>query len=96
VLLIGGLIRFDRELYTKKHDSFQTLREGQLRLESELFHYGVIIVILGILRDSSPTLGRRPGAGHPLLAKAAGVLQVRRYHRFDRSAAPPARRPISV
>ena len=47
VLLIGSLIRFDREPYTWKSDSSQLLRKGELRLGSNLFHYGVIIVILG-------------------------------------------------
>ena len=47
VLLIGSLIRFDREPYTWKSDSSQMLRKGQLRLGSNLFHYGVIIVIVG-------------------------------------------------
>jgi nitrate reductase gamma subunit len=47
VLLLGSLIRFDREPYTWKSDSSQMLRKGQLRLGSNLFHYGVIIVILG-------------------------------------------------
>ncbi len=47
VLLIGSLIRFDREPYTWKSDSSQLLRAGQLRVGSNLFHYGVIVVILG-------------------------------------------------
>src|SRR6185312_6274878 len=47
ILLIGRLIRFDREPYTWKSDSSQMLRKRQLRLGSNLFHYGVIIVILG-------------------------------------------------
>jgi len=47
VLLIGSLLRFDREPYTWKSDSSQILREGQLRVGSNLFHYGVIIVIIG-------------------------------------------------
>ncbi len=47
VLLIGSLIRFDREPYTWKSDSSQLLRAPQLRLGSNLFHYGVIVVILG-------------------------------------------------
>ena len=46
-LLIGSLIRFDREPYTWKSDSSQMLRKRQLRLGSNLFHYGVIIVIFG-------------------------------------------------
>lgn len=47
VLLIGSLIRFDREPYTWKSDSSQLLRKRELRLGSNLFHYGVIVVILG-------------------------------------------------
>jgi len=47
VLLIGSLIRFDREPYTWKSDSSQMLRAAELRLGSNLFHYGVIVVILG-------------------------------------------------
>jgi nitrate reductase gamma subunit len=47
VLLFGSLVRFDREPYTWKSDSSQMLRNRQLRLGSNLFHYGVIIVILG-------------------------------------------------
>ena len=47
VFLVGSLIRFDREPYTWKSDSSQMLRKRQLRLGSNLFHYGVIVVILG-------------------------------------------------
>jgi nitrate reductase gamma subunit len=47
VLLIGSLIRYDREPFTWKSDSSQMLRKAQLRLGSNLFHVGVIIVILG-------------------------------------------------
>jgi len=47
VLLIGSLIRFDREPYTWKSDSSQILRRRQLRLGSNLFHYGVLVVIIG-------------------------------------------------
>jgi nitrate reductase gamma subunit len=47
VLLTGSLIRFDREPYTWKSDSSQLLRKRELRLGSNLFHYGVITVILG-------------------------------------------------
>src|SRR6185312_8106756 len=47
ILLIGSLIRFDREPYTWKSDSSQMLHKRELRLGSNLFHYGVIIVILG-------------------------------------------------
>ena len=47
MLLVGSLIRFDREPYTWQSDSSQILRKRQLRLGSNLFHYGVLIVIFG-------------------------------------------------
>lgn len=47
IWLLGSLIRFDREQYTWKSDSSQLLRRRQLRLGSNLFHVGVLIVIAG-------------------------------------------------
>ncbi|MFI4927715.1 MAG: respiratory nitrate reductase subunit gamma, partial [Burkholderiales bacterium] len=47
VWLLGSLIRFDREQYTWKSDSSQLLRRRQLRLGSNLFHIGVLVVIAG-------------------------------------------------
>jgi nitrate reductase gamma subunit len=47
VLLLGSLVRFDREQYTWKSDSSQLLRHGALRLGSNLFHWGVLIVVIG-------------------------------------------------
>ena len=47
VLLLGSLIRFDREPYSWKSDSSQVLRNGQLKLGSNLFHYGILVVVLG-------------------------------------------------
>lgn len=47
VLFVGSLIRFDREPYTWKSDSSQLLKRGQLLPGSNLFHFGVIIVVLG-------------------------------------------------
>lgn len=47
ILLLGCLIRFDREPYTWKSDSSQLLRKRELRWGSNLFHYGVLVVILG-------------------------------------------------
>ncbi len=61
VLLVGSLIRFDREPYTWKSDSSQMLRKGQLRLGSNLFHYGVLVVIRATSPASSPRTGRWTG-----------------------------------
>jgi nitrate reductase gamma subunit len=47
VLLLGSLARFDREQYTWKSDSSQMLRHGLLRLGGNLFHWGVLVVVLG-------------------------------------------------
>src|SRR5574340_1135125 len=47
VLFLGSLVRFDREPYTWKSDSSQVLRRRELRLGSNLFHYGIIVVVLG-------------------------------------------------
>ena len=78
VLLIGSLIRFDREPYTWKSDSSQMLRTGQLRLGSNLFHYGVIIVILGhfasCLAPPWAVDWALDPVGHQLLAMVVGGL----------------------
>ena len=47
VLLVGSWIRFDREPYTWKADSSQMLNKKGFRLASNLFHVGVIFVLLG-------------------------------------------------
>jgi len=78
VLLIGSLIRFDREPYTWKSDSSQMLRQGQLRLGSNLFHYGVIVVILGhfggfLAPEWAVSLALSPVA-HQLLAMVVGGI----------------------
>lgn len=47
VFLIGSLARFDRDQYTWKSDSSQLLRHRSLRLGSNLFHAGVLFLLLG-------------------------------------------------
>ncbi|MDA8049556.1 MAG: respiratory nitrate reductase subunit gamma [Rhodospirillales bacterium] len=47
VLLLGSLVRFDYGAYTWKSDSSQLLRRRELSIGSNLFHYGVLVVILG-------------------------------------------------
>jgi nitrate reductase gamma subunit len=76
VLLVGSLIRFDREQYTWKSDSSQLLRHGMLRLGSNLFHWGVLVVVLGHFGGFlaphwlvSPFLS---ASGHQLVAMVAG------------------------
>jgi nitrate reductase gamma subunit len=78
VLLIGSLIRFDREPYTWKSDSSQMLRKGQLRLGSNLFHYGVIVVIIGhfagFLAPHWTVDWALSPVGHQLLAMVVGGI----------------------
>ena len=47
VFLLGSLLRFDRDQYTWKSDSSQLLRVGQLRWGSNLFHVGVLFLLMG-------------------------------------------------
>lgn len=49
VLILGSVIRYDREPYTWRSGSSQLLRRKQLMLGSVLFHLGVIIVFFGHL-----------------------------------------------
>lgn len=78
VLLVGSLIRFDREPYSWKSDSSQILRNGQLRLGSNLFHYGVIVVVLGhfvgFLMPEALVLWLMSPTQHQLLAMVVGGL----------------------
>lgn len=45
--IFGSIIRFDREQYTWKASSSQLLRKGQLRLGSNLFHFGILFLLMG-------------------------------------------------
>ncbi|NML15267.1 respiratory nitrate reductase subunit gamma [Azohydromonas caseinilytica] len=47
VFFVGSLIRFDRDQYTWKSDSSQLLRGGSLRVGSNLFHIGVLFLLVG-------------------------------------------------
>jgi nitrate reductase gamma subunit len=47
VFLLGSLIRFDREPYTWKAHSSQILRKRQLAWGSNLFHLGILFLLVG-------------------------------------------------
>ena len=47
VFLMGSLARFDRDQYTWKSDSSQLLRAGTLRWGSNLFHIGILFLLMG-------------------------------------------------
>ncbi len=78
VLLVGSLLRFDYGAYTWKSDSSQLLRRDRLRLGSNLFHYGVLIVIgghfVGFLMPDWAISWLISPAQHELLAMGVGGL----------------------
>ncbi len=47
VFLLGSLVRFDREQYTWRASSSQILRKRQLTWGSNLFHAGILFLLLG-------------------------------------------------
>ena len=47
VFLVGSLIRFDREQYTWRSQSSQLLRRRQLIWGSNLFHIGILVILVG-------------------------------------------------
>jgi len=49
VFLIGSLLRFDHGQYTWKTGSSQLLSRRQLRLGSNLFHIGILVIFFGHL-----------------------------------------------
>ena len=49
VLVVGSIIRYDREPYTWRSGSSQLLRRRQLMWGSVLFHAGVLVVFVGHL-----------------------------------------------
>lgn len=49
ILVIGSMIRYDRDQYTWKSSSSQLLRRKQLILGSVLFHVGIITIFFGHL-----------------------------------------------
>lgn len=80
VFLLGSLIRFDREQYTWKSESSQTLHTGWLRLASPLFHVGILGLFFGhVVGLLTPvvvwdTLGIDHGTKQLVAMVAGGVM----------------------
>jgi len=49
VLIVGSALRYDRDQYTWKADSSQLLRKKDMRMGSNLFHIGIILLFFGHL-----------------------------------------------
>ena len=47
VCIIGCILRYDRDQYTWKADSSQLLRSKDMRVGSNLFHIGILLLFLG-------------------------------------------------
>jgi nitrate reductase gamma subunit len=47
VMVLGAVIRFDREQYSWRSGSSQMLRTRSFRLASNLFHFGILFLIVG-------------------------------------------------
>lgn len=83
VLVVGSVVRFDREQYTWRTGSSQLLRRRQLVLGSILFHVGVLAIFAGHFVGLLTPLSVWEALGVPHAAKqmlaivaggAAGVL----------------------
>ncbi len=79
VLVIGSILRFDREQYTWRTGSSQLLRRKQLIAGSVLFHLGVLIIfgghLVGLLTPIAvfDALGVPHGAKQLLAMVAGGI-----------------------
>jgi len=94
VLVIGSVIRFDREPYTWRTGSSQLLRRRQLATGSVLFHLGVLAIfgghfvglltpvwvwdMLGVAHSAKQMLAMIAGGLAGLLALAGGSLLLHR------------------
>ncbi len=47
VLIVGSIARFDRDQYSWRSGSSQLLRRKQMRIGSNLFHVGILVILFG-------------------------------------------------
>ena len=94
VLVVGSIIRFDREQYTWRSGSSQLLRRKQLVAGSVMFHVGVLIIFaghfvglltpiwifdaLGVPHGAKQILAMAAGGLAGLLCLAGGLLLLHR------------------
>src|SRR3546814_10834403 len=89
VLVVGSILRFDAAQYSWRAQSSQFLRRNQMKLGSNLFHMGVLILLVGHLVGllTPVTVIDRLGIGHSFKQAAAlivggiaGVAEIGRAH----------------
>ncbi len=94
VLVVGSIIRFDREQYTWRSGSSQLLRRKQLVAGSVMFHVGILIIfaghfvglltpiwvfdMLGVPHGAKQILAMAAGGVAGLLCLAGGLLLLHR------------------
>jgi nitrate reductase gamma subunit len=82
VLIVGSIIRYDREPYTWRAGSSQLLRRRQLMIGSVLFHVGVLVIffghLVGLLTPIAvfDAMGISHGAKQVLAIVAGGIAGV--------------------
>lgn len=78
VFFIGSWLRFDREQYGWKTDSTQLLSKANVRLASNLFHIGVLLIFfghfVGLLTPHFIFAAIMPDITHQYLAITAGTI----------------------
>lgn len=80
VLVVGSIIRFDREQYTWRSGSSQILRKKSLYWGSNLFHIGILLLFLGHFvglltpPDVYHAFGLSAGAKQLLACVAGGIF----------------------
>ena len=82
VLILGSILRYDRDQYSWRSGSSQLLRRKQLVWGSVLFHVGVIVIffghLIGLLTPIAifDALGISHGAKQVLAIVAGGIAGV--------------------
>lgn len=76
VLVVGSILRFDAAQYSWRAQSSQFLRRKQMMLGSNLFHMGVLILLVGHLVGllTPVTVIDRLGIGHSFKQAAALIV----------------------
>lgn len=78
VFFIGSWLRFDRDQYSWKTDSTQLLSKANMRLASNLFHIGVLLIFMGhfvgLLTPHAVFAAIMPDITHQYLAIIAGTI----------------------
>lgn len=76
VLIVGSILRFDKDQYSWRSQSSQFLRRRQMMIGSNLFHLGVIVLFVGHLVGLLTPIGviDTLGVGHGFKQLAALVV----------------------